>query len=100
MGAVAHHRLRQGPERGMTRKTNGPFVLHRLELLESPAWRELTAADLRILHRLEIEHMRHAGKSNSHLPCTYNDFIEYGTRRPSVAPSIRRVEAHGLVVVT
>jgi hypothetical protein len=84
----------------MNKKTNGPFVLRRLEMMRSPAWRALSGAAKSVIERLEIEHMLHAGKANGRLICTYNDFVEYGIRRMSIAPGIRQGSAFGFVEIT
>jgi hypothetical protein len=88
----------------MTKKPNRPkepaFVKLRMEMVNSPAWRALSAAATRILERLMIEHMRHGGKNNGELICTHKDFGAYGIRYPSIAPAIRKCVAHGFVVIT
>ena len=40
----------------------GQFVPHRLEMLQSLAWRSLSGTARRVLDRFEIEHMKHAGQ--------------------------------------
>jgi hypothetical protein len=76
------------------------YVKHRLEMLCSPAWRALSPAAKCVLERLEIEHMRHAGKNNGQLICTYQDFVDHGIRRMSIAPAIRQLTELGFVVIT
>jgi hypothetical protein len=76
---------------------DGPFVMFTRELLESPAWGVLTLVDRKIIDRLCIEHMAHAGNENGNLKCTYSDFEEFGIRRPSIAGSIRRLDELGLI---
>ena len=56
--------------------------------------------DLRILQRLEIEHVSNGGKQNGDLTCTYSDFVEYGLRRASIPEAIRRLVRRGFLVVT
>ncbi|MCP4121512.1 MAG: hypothetical protein GY751_07130 [Bacteroidetes bacterium] len=80
-------------------KIEGSFIMLTRELLESPAWRVLTLADRKILDRLCIEHMAHAGTENGNLKCTFTNFEEHGIRRSSIAGSIRRLEALGLIRV-
>jgi hypothetical protein len=80
-------------------KIEGPYVMLTRELLESPAWGVLTLVDRRILDRLCIEHMAHAGTENGNLKCTFTNIEEYGIRRFSIARSIRRLEALGLIRV-
>ena len=78
----------------------GQFVPHRLEMLQSLAWRSLSGTARRVLERLEIEHMLHAGQKNGRLICTYNDFAEHGIRRKSVAPAKRQLCATGFLEIT
>jgi hypothetical protein len=69
-------------------------------MLQSPTWRALGNAERMVLDRLEIEHMRHAGKKNGNLICTYRDLVRYGIRRMSIAPAIRNLVAAGLMEIT
>ena len=80
-------------------KIEGPFITHTKELLASPAWGILTRVDRKILDRLEIEHMNHAGTENGNLTCTYSDFEAFGIRRPSIANSLLRLESLGLIEI-
>jgi hypothetical protein len=70
------------------------------EMLLSPAWRELSLSARRLLDRLSIEFMAHAGKDNGRLPVTYEQFVEYGIDRHAIAPAIRETEALGFIEVT
>ena len=76
------------------------YVKRRLCLIESPAMAELTLAAHRVLLRLEIELLKHAGKNNGALIVTYNDFEQFGVRRKSVAFAIRLLVKVGLVTIT
>jgi hypothetical protein len=79
----------------------GPYVSHRSEMYKSPAWRSIRSLVARqILDRLEIEHMRHAGKNNGALICTYDQFVAHGIRRMSIAPAIQLLKAAGVLLVT
>jgi hypothetical protein len=78
----------------------GPYVVHRGKMLESDAYRSLGKTELKILARLEIELMRHRGTNNGRIICTYDDFAEYGIRRPSIPRALRRLRKVGLLVVT
>jgi hypothetical protein len=79
----------------------GPYVSHRSEMYKSPAWRTIRSLVARqILDCLEIEHMRHAGKKNGGLICTYDQFVAYGIRRMSIAPGIRLLVSVGLLIIT
>jgi len=75
------------------------YVKRRRELMESPAWGALTLAAIRVLERLEIELMKHAGKNNGRLIVTYDQFVEYGVRRMSIASAIKLLVDVGLLEV-
>lgn len=81
-------------------KIKGPFVVLSRELLASPAWGVLTLSDHKVLYRLCMEHMAHAGTENGNLTCTYSNFETYGIRRATIAASIRRLEVLGFIEVT
>lgn len=94
-------RGRSGPRKtNGAMKIDGPFVAHRLEMLTSPAYRTLSLSALRVLARLEVEHMGHAGRDNGTLPCTYNDFVEHGVHRQAIGPAINECVALGFLKVT
>lgn len=78
----------------------GQFVPRRLDMLESAAWAGLSLAARKVLDRLEIEHMRHGGADNGHLPCTYDDFARFGIRRKSVADALDELVGLGFIEVT
>jgi hypothetical protein len=78
----------------------GQFAARHIEMLESPAYRVLSLAAHRVLARIEIELAHHGGHDNSKLPVTYEQFVEYGIDRHSVAPGIRELCALGIAEVT
>lgn len=78
----------------------GQFIAHRVEMLESEAWRSLSFAARKVLDRLEIEHAHHGGKENGRLPCTYQDLARFGVRRSSVSGALRQLVATGFIEVT
>jgi hypothetical protein len=79
----------------------GQFVPHRIDLIESPAWRVLSLSARRVLDRIEIEMCHHGGhRENGKLPVTFDDFVRHAVRRNSVASAIREAVALGLVVVS
>jgi hypothetical protein len=79
----------------------GQFVPHRIELIESPAWRVLSLSTRRVLDHIEIEMCHHGGhRENGRLPDTFDDFVRHGVRRNSVASAIREAVALGLLVVS
>ena len=69
-------------------------------MVESPALRALSLAAIRVMHRLEVEHMHHGGAENGRLQVTYDQFVEFGLHRNSVGPAIRELEALGFVEIT
>lgn len=85
---------------GKSGQIDGPWVAHRRALLESAAWQSLSLAARRVLDRLEIEHMQHAGLENGRLKTTYADLEAFGVRRASVSGALAELIATGLVRVT
>ena len=81
-------------------RINGQFAARLIEMLESPAYRALSASGHKVISRIEIELGHHGGNDNGRLPVTTNDFVEYGMHRTSVAPAIREAEALGFIRVT
>lgn len=78
----------------------GPFIPHRLDILESAAWGSLSLAARRVLDRFEIEHLHHGGAENGQLLCTYSDLERFGVRRKSVSGAISELVKAGFVEVT
>jgi hypothetical protein len=70
------------------------------EALESPAYRALSLSGHRILARIQLEQLYHAGKENGRLPVTFQDFEHYGVHRHAIAPAIREVAALGFIRMT
>ena len=81
-------------------RISGQFAARLIEMLQSPAYRALSASGHKVISRIEIELGHHGGNDNGRLPVTTNDFVEYGMHRTSVAPAIREAEALGLIRVT
>jgi hypothetical protein len=75
------------------------FVMIRLEVRESRAWRELSDGTRRLLDRLEVEHMRHRGLCNGNLISTYDHFQQWGMRRASIPMAIREATCFGFLEV-
>src|ERR1700730_16310495 len=84
----------------MTKQYKAQFLGRTLEMLKSPAFRELSLTALRVLARIEIEHMQHRGVDNGRLPVTYHDFEEYGIRQRLVGRAIRELVELGFIEVT
>lgn len=81
-------------------RISGQFAARLIEMLESPAYRALSASGHKVISRIEIELGHHGGNDNGRLPVTTNDFVEYGMHRTSVAPAIREAEALGFIRLT
>ena len=81
-------------------KITGQWAWLPREALESPAYRALSLSGHRVLARIQLEHLAHAGKENGKLPVTFRDFSEYGVHWNAIAPAIREVEAMGFIRVT
>lgn len=77
-----------------------PWVWFTREMLESDALRSLSLAARRVIDRVCIEHMLHAGTENGNLAVTYNDFTKFGIRRGTIAAAIKEAVAAGLLIVT
>jgi hypothetical protein len=76
------------------------FVGHTRALLESEAWRGRSIHLVRVLDRLELEHLAHAGKENGYLQVTYDDFVKYGISRRLIRPAIEEGIIRGLILIT
>lgn len=74
-----------------------PWVWLSRDLMESYAWRALTANGRRLIDRVMLEHMGHGGAENGALTVTYADLAAWGIRLNSVAPTIAEVVALGLI---
>jgi hypothetical protein len=80
---------------------NGQWSPRFIEMLESPAYRELSLSAHRLISRIEIELASHGGNDNGRLPVTKQDFIHYGISSPRlIASAIREAEALGFIRVT
>jgi hypothetical protein len=82
------------------KQSEGPWIKLRLDMLESLAWRALTPPAKKVVERLMIELMKHAGKENGRLICTYQDFVAFGIRGRSIAYAIRQAVELGFVEIT
>jgi hypothetical protein len=70
------------------------------ELLSSIAWRRMSVNERRVIDRLLIEHMNHAGTMNGKLRVSHRQFISWGVTKNMVAPAIHGLERRGLVRIT
>jgi hypothetical protein len=78
----------------------GQFSARTIEMMEAPAFQVFSLTGHRILARIEIEHAHHGGNDNGKLPVTFDQFVEYGIHRHTVAPALREVCALGFVEIT
>ena len=76
------------------------WVAYPCSMIESPAMRVLSQSAIRVMHRLEVEHMHHGGAENGRLIVTHDQFEEWGVERNAIAPAIRELEALGFVEIT
>lgn len=86
--ARQRQRNRSGQRGGASKlRIEGQFSPRTIEMQESFAYRVLSLAAHRIMARLEIELARHGGKpeENGNLPCTFDDFSEYGVHREAIS---------------
>ena len=81
---------------------NFPFAWRSIEMLESPAYRTLSLSARKVLDRLEVEFERHERNplKNGCLPCTYEDFVEFGISRCMIRPAINEAVALGFIKET
>jgi hypothetical protein len=79
---------------------NDQWSARRREMLESPAYRVLSQSAHRAISRIELELCYHGGNDNGQLPVTFDDFVQYGIDRASVAPALREGEALGFFRIT
>jgi len=77
-----------------------PWVWLTRELLESEAWQSLSRAGLRVVFRLMVENMAHAGTENGNLIVTYADFVKFGVRQQTIKSAIAETVTRGLIIVT
>lgn len=77
-----------------------PWVWLTREILESEAWHSAPINTRRVVERLMLEHMDHAGTMNGKLICTFADFQKWGVGRRLISISIRDASDRGLIVVT
>jgi hypothetical protein len=76
------------------------FISYPRSMLESPAFMSLSPTAMRVLHRIEIEHMNHGGAENGRLQVRFEDFERYRIDRKGIQPAIRELTALGFLEVT
>jgi hypothetical protein len=80
--------------------TKQPWAWFTLEILSSDAYRSLSGNAMKILNRILIEHMNHAGLENGRLPVSYDDFVKYGMRRHAIRPALNELIAAGFIRIS
>lgn len=75
------------------------FIAHRLEMIRSPAWQAMPIPLGRIIERLEVEHMAHAGTQNGRLLVAFSHFEAYGVSKRKIKALLELGEALGLLKV-
>lgn len=78
---------------------DGAWCPRRLDVLQSPAWRNAPRALKALLEILEIEHMRRKGGANGELFKSYPQFVKEGLNRSTVSTMTKLGEALGLMKV-
>lgn len=53
----------------------------------------------RMLDRLELEHMAHAGRENGNLVVTFDQFVDCGIRREAIARTMAELDRLGWIEV-
>lgn len=76
------------------------WISYPLSMIESPAMRALSLSAVRVMHRLEAEHMHHGGAENGRLVVTHDQFREWGIGPNQVSPAIHELVALGFVEIT
>jgi hypothetical protein len=77
-----------------------PWVWMTSEMLSSEALKSLSGNAHKVLARICIEHMAHAGLENGRLKVTYSDFQAYGIPKRAIPYAIKEVTAAGFARVT
>lgn len=75
------------------------WVPHRLEMLVSPAWKSRPVAVMRILERIEEEHLRHGGMQNGRLYVSYMQFQQAGVSKRVVKAALECARDLGFVEI-
>lgn len=87
------------------RKANSPpqgesFGWLTLSMMKSAAYRALSPAARKVLDRIHVEHLEHAGKENGRLKVTYRDLKKAGVQQRRIPGAIDEVEALGWAIRT
>ena len=77
-----------------------PWVWITADLLASRVWQTRSRNCIRLIDRLMLEHLAHAGKENGRLAVSYDQFVEFGIGRRFISDAIEEAEDRGLIEVT
>jgi hypothetical protein len=83
-------------------KIHGPpkgelWTWQTVELMQSPAWREMGINTRRLIDFLQIEHRNHAGRENGNLKATYDQLVDFGLTRSEIRGAIQEAKFLGLI---
>lgn len=87
-GYKRHERAKRPPK-------GEPFAWFTLAMMESPAWWALASPARRVLDRIIIENMHHAGRMNGELIVTYDEFQAFGISRGAIRTAMDIATALG-----
>ena len=76
-----------------------PFAWFTRQMMESPAWSAMSLPARKVLDRLCVEHMAHAGTENGKLIVTYSNLRASGIGGKSLSKAINELEALGWIRV-
>jgi hypothetical protein len=85
---------------GFLQEANRAFVWIPVEVMESPAWCNLSINAKRVMDRLLIENRRHEGEGNGKLRVSYSQFVGHGIGRRLIAPALRELAEAGLLDIS
>jgi hypothetical protein len=99
-GGTTTTEMRAASRRKRRNRISEAWTSHTVSMLRSPARCVLSRGARQFLDRLEIELCDHGGNDNGRLPLTFEDLVEYGIHRNSIAPAQREAIALGFAVLT
>jgi hypothetical protein len=76
------------------------WIAYPREMITSPAMRVLSLSAIRVMRRIEEEHMAHGGADNGNLIVTFDQLVKWGVDRHCIAPAIRELVALGFLEIT
>jgi hypothetical protein len=73
------------------------FVWFTRSMMESPSWTAMSINGRRIIDRLLLEHMAHAGTENGNLIATHEQFKAFGVPANAVRPAVDELVFLGFI---